>query len=58
MKTFADIEKGGGEWAVLDLPVPLEPVIVDLNRPMEDQLPKGPYLDAAKKMLETIKETV
>ena len=37
--------------AILDLPVPLEPVIVDLDIPLEDQLPEGPYLDAARKML-------
>jgi len=38
-------------WTILDLPVPLEPVIVDLNRPLEDQLPHGQYLDAARKMV-------
>lgn len=36
---------------ILDLPVPLDPVEVDLSLPLESQLPKGPYLDAAKKML-------
>ena len=37
--------------AILDLPVPLEPVIVDLDIPLEDQLPPGIYLEAARKML-------
>ena len=37
-------------WALLDLPVPLEPVMVDLNQPLEEQL-FGMYLKAAKEML-------
>ena len=36
---------------ILDLPVPLDPVEVDLDRPLEDQLPAGLYLEAAKAML-------
>ena len=42
-------------WAILDLPLPLEPVCVDLNRPLEEQLPKGWTYEAAKKMLEEAK---
>jgi len=42
---------GSGNYAILDLPVPLEPVIVDLDRPLEDQLPEGLYLEAAKKLM-------
>ena len=42
---------GSGNMALLDLPLPLEPVIVDLDRPLEDQLPKGLYLEAARKLL-------
>jgi len=42
---------GSGNFALLDLPVPLEPVIVDLDRPLEEQFPAGIYLDAAKKMI-------
>jgi hypothetical protein len=38
---------------ILDLPVPLEPVLVDLEQPIEEQLPPGRYLDAAIKMLTT-----
>lgn len=38
--------------AILDLPIPLEPIIIDLDRPLEDQLPPGRYLEAAKKFLE------
>ena len=37
--------------AILDLPLPLEPVIVDLDVPLEEQLPPGIYLEAARKML-------
>lgn len=47
VKTFDDVRNA----AILDLPLPLEPVIVDLDRPLEEQLPPGPYLDAAKEML-------
>lgn len=42
---------GHGNSVILDLPLPLEPVIVDLDRPLEDQLPAGIYLEAARKML-------
>ncbi len=35
---------------ILDLPAPLEPVEVDLEQPLEDQL-AGVYLDAARAML-------
>ena len=42
---------GSGNYALLDLPVPLEPVIVDLDKPINEQLPPGLYLEAAKKML-------
>lgn len=42
---------GTGNFAILDLPLPYDPVIVDLDRPLEDQLPKGPCLDAAVKLL-------
>ncbi len=35
---------------ILDLPVPLEPVEVDLDKPLEEQL-SGVYLEAAKKMI-------
>ncbi len=47
---FAEIEKGAGTWAILDLPVPLEPVLVDLDRPMEDQLPER-YAEAARQFI-------
>ena len=40
------------KWVILDLPLPLEPICVDLNRPLEEQLPKGHTYEAAKKMLE------
>lgn len=43
--------EGTGNMALLDLPLPLEPIIVDLDRPLEEQLPKGIYLDAARKLL-------
>lgn len=36
---------------LLDLPVPLEPVEVDLTRPPEEQL-SGIYLEEARKMIE------
>ena len=45
--------QGTGNFALLDLPVPLEPVIVDLDRPLEDQLPIGIYLDEARKLLKS-----
>lgn len=43
-------------WTVMDMPYWMEPIIVDINRPLEDQLPKGPYLDEALKILARIKE--
>lgn len=43
---------GTGNFVLLDLPLPLEPVIVDMDRPLEDQLPPGLYLEAARKMIE------
>ncbi len=43
--------EGTGNFALLDLPVPLEPVIVDLDRPLEEQLPQGRYLEAARQMI-------
>lgn len=46
-----DVADGKGNWALLDLPVPLEPIIIDLDRSLEEQLPRGLYLEAAKKML-------
>lgn len=49
--TVQDVADGKGTWVMLDLPLPMEPVIVDLDRPLEDQLPAGPYLDAARKMI-------
>ena len=38
-------------WVILDLPSPHEPITVDLDKPLEDQLPPGTTLEAAKKML-------
>lgn len=38
---------------ILDLPVPYEPVEVDLSLPLEDQL-QGDYLKAAKDMLDKL----
>ena len=35
---------------LLDLPIPLEPVEVDLDIPLEEQL-HGLYLEAAKKII-------
>jgi hypothetical protein len=52
--TVDDVAKGRGTWVLLDLPVPLEPVLVDIDRPLEDQLPAGRYLDAAQKMLDEV----
>ena len=48
--TFNDLSPDA-EMAILDLPIPLEPVIIDLKRPLEEQLPAGEYLEAAKRML-------
>lgn len=45
------LEKPKGNPAVLDLPLPHEPVLVDLDRPLEEQLPAGPCLEEAKKMM-------
>ena len=42
--------------AILDLPQPFEPVFVDLDRPLEDQLPAGAVLEAAKKCLKDYPE--
>lgn len=42
-------------WAILDLPVPMEPVCVDLSRPLEEQLMPG-YLEAARKLLKETAE--
>lgn len=39
------------KMAILDLPLPLEPVEIDLDEPIEKQLPPGLYLEAAKRML-------
>ncbi len=44
---------GAGNFVLLDLPVPLEPVIVDMDRPLEEQLPAGLYLDAARSMIKS-----
>jgi len=52
----SDVAKGKGTWVLLDLPVPLEPVMVDIDRPLEDQLPRGPYLEAAQAMLDAVEE--
>lgn len=43
--------EGSGNFAILDLPVPMEPVLVDLDRPLADQLPGPLYLAAAMKLL-------
>lgn len=47
MKTLGEVTRP----VLLDLPLPMEPIIVDLDTPLEDQLPPGLYLEAAKKML-------
>ena len=52
MKLGVANPEGTGNFVLLDLPVPLEPVIVDLDRPLEEQLPPGRYLEAARKMIE------
>lgn len=36
--------------AILDLQL-LDPIIVDLDIPLENQLPAGPLLEAARKLL-------
>ncbi len=51
MKLGVANPEGTGNFALLDLPLPLEPVIVDLDRPLEDQLPQGRYLEAARQMI-------
>lgn len=43
--------EGSGNYVILDLPLPLEPIIIDMDKPLEDQLPAGIYLDAANEML-------
>jgi hypothetical protein len=50
--TWDDLVSGKGRWVMLDLPLPYEPVFVDMERPLEEQLPAGPCLEAAKKMVE------
>lgn len=42
--------------AILDLALPFEPVCVDLDIPLEDQLPAGPYLEAAKQCIKDYPE--
>ena len=42
--------------AILDLELPYEPVCVDLDIPLEDQLPVGPCLEAAKRCLKDYPE--
>ena len=42
--------------AILDLELPYEPVFVDLDIPLEDQLPPGPVLEAARKCLKDYPE--
>lgn len=49
--TFYDLEEGKGNWVILDLPIPLGPVLIDIERPIEEQLPQGIYLEAARKMI-------
>lgn len=39
-----------GTWAILDLPLPMEPVCVDLEIPLEQQLPPH-YAEAARVLL-------
>jgi len=51
MKLGVANPEGSGNFALLDLPVPLEPVIVDMDRPLEEQLPPGRYLEAARQMI-------
>jgi len=51
MKLGVANPEGTGNFVLLDLPVPLEPVIVDMDRPLDEQLPQGRYLEAAKKMI-------
>lgn len=41
----------------LYLPPPLEPVEIDLDRPLEEQL-SGEQLEAAKKMLEMVRKSM
>lgn len=41
---------GTGNMALLDLPELSEPLFVDLDRPLEDQV-QGRYLEAARKLL-------
>jgi hypothetical protein len=54
--TGQDVADGKGTWVMFDLPVPLEPVILDIERPFEEQLPHGSYLEAANKMLKEFRE--
>lgn len=40
-----------GQMVIFDLPMPYDPVLVNVDRPLSEQLPAGPCLEAAKKML-------
>lgn len=43
--------QGTGNFGLIDLPVPYEPVIVDLDKPLEDQLCE-PCLSMARRILD------
>lgn len=36
---------------ILDLPVPYELIEIDMDKPLEEQLPAGPLLEAVKAFL-------
>jgi len=50
--TVQEFVDGKGRWALLCLPDVTDPFFVDLDLPLEDQLPAGRmYLDAARELL-------
>ena len=42
---------------ILDLPLPFDPLEVDIDRPLEEQLPQGSVLNAAKDFLKNHAKT-
>jgi len=44
--------QGEGNFVIVDLPLPYEPTIVDMDKTLESQFPKGPFLDTLRAFVE------
>lgn len=46
---------GEGNFVLVDLPAPYEPVIIDMDKTLESQFPKGPFLTTLRAFVEQMK---